>query len=120
MHRARGGTPLVDDRLALLPQELLHVVVAPARLAGRGAALPATERLNAGPGTRRCARTPVHVYDACLVRVEEPRDLRLVLPVEAGGQTVDVVVGQAERLVNRVHGGDRGERHEEFLAEQPM
>src|SRR5215218_10119130 len=86
--RARRAAPLIHHRLALLAHELLHVVVAAAGLAGRRAALPATERLDARPGSGRRARTPVHVHDPRLDGVEELGDVRLVLPVEAGGQAV--------------------------------
>src|SRR4051794_15013582 len=52
---------LVDDRLRLLPQELLDVVEAAARFAGRGRALPAAERLDTRPGAGCRAGATVHV-----------------------------------------------------------
>ena len=94
--RARiGRAPTsVDDGVALLPQELGDVVHRQAGLAGRAGALPAAERLDARPRARRRAGAPVDVQHARLDLVEEALDLGRVVRVDAGGQAVDVVVGE--------------------------
>ncbi len=58
--------------------------------------------------------------DAGLDAVEELLDLGRVLAVDAGGQAVDGVVGQRDRLIDRVHRGHRGERREQLVLEQPV
>ena len=54
------------------------------------------------------------------MRVEEPLDLALILAEDAGGQPVDGVVREPDRLVERVDRVDRGERREELVAEQAV
>src|SRR5213080_3585529 len=73
---------VLDDRLALLVQVLLHVVQATPGLPRGAGALPAAERLHAGPGPGRRAGLAVHVDHPGLDVVEELVDLRLVLGVE--------------------------------------
>src|SRR4051794_3523297 len=107
--------PLVDDRLRLLPEELLDVVEAAARLARRGRALPAAKGLDAGPGARGRAGSAVHVDDASLDRVEEALLLGLVLRVKARGQAEHGVVRERERLVDRVDALDHREGHEQLI-----
>ena len=106
--------------MALLAQELGHVVHREAGLAGRARALPAAERLDARPGAGRRAGPPVDVQDAGLDPVEELLDLGRVLAVDPGGQPVDAVVREPDRLVERVDRGDRGERREQLVAEEAM
>src|SRR6185369_16397704 len=84
--------PLVDDGSALFPHELRDVVHGESGLPGRATALPATERLDPWPGTGR----------------------------GAGRQAEHVVVRERDRLVERVDGGDRGERREQLVAEESM
>src|SRR6476661_3568666 len=67
----------VDDRVALLPQELRNVVHRQAGLAGRARALPAAERLDPRPRPGCRAGPSVDVQDAGLGRVEEALDLAL-------------------------------------------
>ncbi len=86
---------LVDDGVGLLAQELGDVVHREPGLAGRAAALPATEGLDARPGAGRGAGPSVDVQDAGVDLVEEALDLALVLAVDAGRQPVDRVVGEA-------------------------
>src|SRR5438309_12100775 len=93
---------LVDDGLALLAHELLDVVKATARLARRGRALPATERLDTRPRPGGRSGAPVDVDDARLDLVEEAVDLGAVLRIETGGQPQDRVVGQAQRFIDRI------------------
>src|SRR5262249_365402 len=64
-----GGS--VDDRLRLLPHELLHVVQAPAALAAPAGALPAAERRDARPRAGRRTGTPVDVDHARLDLIKE-------------------------------------------------
>ena len=115
-----SGVGLVDDGVALLPQELGDVVHRQAGLAGRARALPAAERLDARPRSGRRAGPPVDVQDARLGRVEEALDLAGVLAVDAGRQAVDGVIREPDRLVERVDRGDRRERREQLVAEQAM
>ena len=117
---ARLASSLVDDGVALLAQELGDVVHRQAGLAGRAAPLPATERLDARPRAGRRAGAAVDVQDAGLDAVEEALDLGRVLAVDAGRQAVDGVVGERQRLVERVDRMDRGERREQLVAEQPV
>jgi hypothetical protein len=81
--------PLIaDDRAALLAHELLDVIRPETALAGRPAALPAAERLDAGPRAGRRAGAAVDVDDARLDLVQEPGDLVLVAAEDPGGQPV--------------------------------
>src|SRR5689334_17081702 len=73
----RGPRRSVDDRVALLPEELGDVVHRQAGLAGRAGALPAAERLDARPRAGGRPGPPVDVQDAGLARVEELLDLAL-------------------------------------------
>ena len=70
------------------------------------------------PGRR--AGAAVDVGDAGLDAIEEGLDLGRVLAVDAGRQAVDGVVGEGDRLVERVDRGDRGERREQLVAEQAV
>ena len=63
---AACATPPSRRRVALLAHELRHVVHRQAGLAGRAAALPATERLDARPRAGRRAGAAVHVQHAGL------------------------------------------------------
>ena len=67
--RAAPGS--VDDRVALLAQELADVVHRQPGLPRRARALPTAERLHARPRARRRARAAVDVQDAGLDPVEE-------------------------------------------------
>ena len=116
----RAASASVDDRVALLAHELRDVVHRQPGLAGRAAPLPATERLDARPRAGRRAGAAVDVQDAGLDAVEELLDLGLVLAVDAGRQPVDRVVGERDRLVERIDGRDRGERREQLVTEQPV
>src|SRR3954452_19790421 len=116
----RDPPPSVDDRSTLFAHELRDVVHRQPGLARRATPLPATERLDPRPGTRRRAGTSVDVQDAGLDRVEELLDLRLVLAVDAGGQPEHVVVRERECLVERIHRRYRGQRREQLVAEQPV
>ena len=117
---AAPGAALVDDGVGLLAQELRHVVHRQAGLAGRAAPLPAAERLDARPCAGRRAGAPVDVQDARLDAVGEPFDLGRVLRVHAGGQAVDRVVGEVQRLVERIDRVDRGQRREQLVAEEAV
>ena len=101
VHRGHAER-LVDDGVALLAQELRDVVHRQPGLAGRAAALPAAERLDARPRAGRRAGPPVDVEHARLDPVEELLDLGRVLAVDAGRQPVDRVVGERQRLVERI------------------
>src|SRR3954453_17669375 len=94
---------LVDDGVALLPEELPDVVHRQPGLAGRAGALPATERLDTRPRPGRRPGATGDVKDARLAGVEEPLDLALVLAVDAGRQPVHGIVRESDRLVERVH-----------------
>src|ERR1035437_6487782 len=110
--RARGPAASVDDGVALLAHELGRVVHREAGLASAAGALPAAERLDARPGPSRRAGAPVDVQDASLDLVEELGDLGGILAVDAGRQAEPALVGERERLAERVDRCDRGERGE--------
>src|SRR3954451_10196626 len=99
--------PSVDDRVALLAEELPHVVHREAGLAGRARALPAAERLDARPRTGGRAGAAVDVQHARVDLLEEALDLGAILGVAACGQALRVVVREAERLVEVVDRRDR-------------
>src|SRR4029079_15407475 len=77
---------LVDDGLRLLAHELCYVVHGESYFAGRAAALPAAECLDARPRAGRRTGSSVDVEHACLDPVHELLDLALVLAVDAGGE----------------------------------
>src|SRR5262249_37805682 len=74
----RLSTPSSNAYPRLLAHELLHVVGAACAPAGGSAGLPSAERIDAGPRAGRGTGAPVHIGDASLDAIEEPRDLALV------------------------------------------
>ena len=95
-----------DDRAGLLAEVLLQVVRAAAGLAGGAGALPAAERLHAGPGAGRGAGRPVDVHDAGLDAVEEAVDLGSVGREQTGrrARTARRWPARAPRRVTRRNG----------------
>ncbi len=122
--RARRIVELVhsdpEHGAALLAHELRHVPAAEPALARRARALPAAEGLEAGPGAGRRAAGAVGIEDAGLDGVEEAVELGLVLRVDAGGQAERAAVGVRDRLVEIVERQDAEERHEQFVAIDPV
>src|SRR4029079_16570930 len=97
----KAGLSLAQ-RPALLAQIAEQCVVTADVLARRAAALPAAERLHAGPRAGRRARGAVDVDDARLDAVVEGVDLRLLAREQARGQPELRVVRARERVVQAV------------------
>src|SRR5215210_3782137 len=110
-------TPLaLDDGAALFPHELGDVVGTAPALSGRAGALPAAERLRAGPGSRGGAGALVRIAHAGLYLVEEPADLRRVGGEDPGGQSVLYPIGLPYRLADIGHLADGDEWDEQLFS----
>src|SRR5215218_2977205 len=105
-------TPLtLDDGAALFPHELGDVVGTAPTLSGGAGALPAAERLRAGPGPGGGAGALVGIAHPGLHLVEEPADLGRVGGEDPGGQPILYPIGLPNRLIEIVHFADGDERN---------
>src|SRR5262245_7579276 len=108
------------NRLALLAQELLHVIRPERALAAGAAGLPAAEGLDAGPGAGRGAGRAVGVGHAGLYVIEEVLQL-LGVPAEyAGGQPVFRLIAERHGLFQRADVGDAKDRQKQLVLKEVM
>src|SRR5450759_1580321 len=115
-----AGAASVDDGVALLAHELDRVVHRKAGLAGAPGALPATERLDARPRTRRRAGAPVDVQHARLDLIQKLLDLGGILAVDAGRKPERTLVCERDRLAEGVDHGDGSKWHEQLVPQEPV
>src|SRR5215213_4664075 len=110
-------TPLaLDNGAALFPHELRDVVGTAPSLSGRAGALPAAERLRAGPGPGGGAGALVGIAHAGLYLVEETADLGRVAREDSGGQPILHPIGLPYRVVEIVHLPDGDEWDEQLFS----